>query len=103
MRDFDFDFQVDTFVVTTTTGRTEPTLCGSGAGQHMYIDAGAVSTDQVKTINPVNIRFCHCIVFQVTLTFSLNAGGTATSTASTQAAKRPRPSQTAANPRAIKV
>ena len=52
--------EVDTFTVTTTTGRTVPTLCGQlAAGQHMFIDAGLTGTDQV------------------TLSFALNVGGTA--------------------------
>ena len=54
--------QVDTYVISTTQGRDKyPTLCGLQTGQHQYIDAG-------HTSNPTD---------QVTLTFQLNAGGTA--------------------------
>lgn len=35
----------DSFVVTTTSGYTSPTLCGLGTGEHMYADMGPDSTD----------------------------------------------------------
>lgn len=53
--------QVDTMTTTSPSGRSTPTLCGLEAGQHMYIDAGTGATDTS------------------TVTFALNAAGTATS------------------------
>jgi len=37
----------DTFKVTTNTGQPVPIICGSNAGQHIYVDVGTVSTDTV--------------------------------------------------------
>jgi hypothetical protein len=35
----------DSFVVTTTSGVTTPTICGLNTGQHIYVDMGAASSD----------------------------------------------------------
>ena len=38
----------DYFLGTHVTGPTAPKICGYNSGQHIYLDAGAYSSSQVK-------------------------------------------------------